>query len=184
MLGGVDAVSAEACRRARASLALQQEGKGKHPGGAGEMHFSAYAGRSPPHPQMACIGNPLLQRAWAPFKFSWESFFSSPLPALQPSTSPLLAPSPAPAPLGSRESCRWVGGWVDGRTLWPPSGSVRHPCKSLETTSWDWKLRLLLQGTKKRTKNKRMPKSHEARGYKSKLTAAQHLLLFGRLHDA
>ena len=80
--------------------------------------------------------------------------------------------------------CCSLGGWVDGRTLWPPSGSVRHPCKSLETTSWDWKLRLLLQGTKKRTKNKRMPKSHEARGYKSKLTAAQHLLLFGRFHDA
>ena len=46
----MDAVSAETCRRVGTSPALQQEGKGKHPGGAGEMHFSAYAGRSPPRP--------------------------------------------------------------------------------------------------------------------------------------
>ena len=183
----MDAVSAKTCRRVGTSPALQQEGKGKHPGGAGEMHFSAYAGRSPPRPTNGAHRQSPPPEGLGPVQILLGVLllFSPPCsPTFYFSTHCFPPALPLP-PLGPGIPVDgWVGGWVDGRTLWPPSGSVRHPCKSLETTSWDWKLRLLLQGTKKRTKNKRMPKSHEARGYKSKLTAAQHLLLFGRLHDA
>ena len=104
------------------------------------MHFSAYAGRSPPRPT-----NGVHRQSPPPEGLGPIQILLGVLLLLSPPCSPTFhlstaLPQPAPASLGSLESCRWMGGWMDGRTLWPPS-PVRHlatgPTQSgRDKTSW------------------------------------------------
>ena len=119
----MDAVSAKTCRRVGTSPALQQEGKGKHPGGAGEMHFSAYAGRSPPRPTNGAHRQSPPPEGLGPVQILLGVLllFSPPCSQTFYFSSHCFPPALPLPPLGPGIPVDgWVGGWMDGLSGPPP----------------------------------------------------------------